>query len=125
MKIKHLYLLVRIELMRQTFKHAINGFFAALKSERNMKIHVTAAFIVIVLGFYLHISIIHWAILLVCIGTVLSAELLNSSIEKIMDLLHPENHEKVKIIKDMAAGAVLVLSVVSAIVGVLIFWTYV
>lgn len=110
--------------MRKTFKHAIDGLIWAIKHERNLKIHFIAALIVCLTGFYLDISTSHWIVLILCIGMVISAELLNTAIEKTLDLLHPEISEKVKIIKDISAGAVLILSIIAAIVGCLVFWSY-
>jgi len=110
--------------MLQTFKHAFDGIIWAFRNERNLKIHAVSAVLVSALGLYLQVSTTDWVILLICIGMVISAELLNTAIEKILDLLHPQISDKVKIIKDISAGAVLILSIIAAIVGALVFVKY-
>jgi len=110
--------------MRKTFKHAIDGITWAFRHERNLKIHSVVAVCVCIAGFYLHITLIHWSVLLICIGMVISAELLNTAIEKTLDLLHPQISDKGKIIKDISAGAVLVLSITAAVVGCVVLGSY-
>jgi diacylglycerol kinase len=110
--------------MLKTFKYAINGLIWAFKNERNLKIHSVAAVIVCLTGIYLNINSYDWVILLLCIGLVISAELLNTAIEKTLDIVHPQISDKVKIIKDISAGAVLVLSLMAAIVGVVVLGKY-
>lgn len=80
--------------------------------------------LVIALGFWLSVSPAEWAILLLCCGMVLMAEALNSALEIALDQLHPELHPSIGKAKDMAAAAVLVVAVLSAVIGVLIFWPY-
>ncbi len=110
--------------MRDSFKYALRGIRAAYASERNLKIHAIIAGIVALMGFYFNVSTWSWIILLILIGLVIAAEMTNTAIEKIMDLLHPEKAENVRIIKDISAGMVLVLSIMAAIVGILIFYPY-
>jgi len=73
------------------------------------------------LAWWLYVSASEWIILLACIATVLSFEMINSAIEKVCNLVHPEYHAAVKVIKDIAAGAVLWVSVFSGIIGFIIF----
>jgi diacylglycerol kinase len=108
--------------MLQTFKHAIAGIIWAFKKERNLKIHAVAAVLVCLLGLYFEVTNYEWIVLLLCIGLVISAELFNTAIEKTLDLLHPQIDTKVKIIKDISAGAVFVLSIVAVIVGFVVLW---
>ena len=110
--------------MIKTFKHAIDGLIWAFKNERNLKIHTVAAVFVFGLGLYLDIKTQYWIALFLCVGVVISAELINTAIEKTLDLLHPQISDKVKIIKDISAGAVLVLSIVAVVVGCLVFGKY-
>lgn len=91
------------------------------QSERNVKLHVLAVVIVAVLGFTFKISLTEWAILVLCAGGVLAAEAINTSIESIVDLFHPERSDKAGRIKDIAAAGVLIMSISALIAGLLIF----
>ena len=103
------------------FKYAFKGTFHALKSERNMKVHIIITLFTIGLGFYLNVSSMEWCFLILCIILVISAELLNTSIEKICDFVHPEYEARIGIIKDIAAGAVLTTAIGTFIIAVIIF----
>lgn len=103
------------------FKYAFSGLVAATKSECNMRFHLCAMLCVVVAGFVLQISPMEWAAVLLCCGMVISAEMVNTSIEKMCDLIEPNHNEKIRIIKDMAAGAVLVCAIAAACVGLIIF----
>lgn len=104
-----------------SFRHAISGLSKALKEERNMKIHLFFTVAVVFLGFVLDVTKIEWILLLLVMGGVISLELINSSIENLVDLVTDEFHPLAKKAKDMAAAAVFVLSIVSAIIGLIIF----
>lgn len=103
------------------FKYAIEGIIAALKSERNMKIHITIMTFVIIAGFILKISQIEWIICIILFAMVISAEMFNTVVEKIIDIVVPEKSDKVKFIKDVSAGAVLVIAIAAAIIGIVVF----
>ncbi len=107
----------------KSFSYALNGIKISLK-QRNMKIHIVCALIVIALGFYYAISTTDWCILLLCIGSVISLEIINTAIEYVVDLVSPNYNELAGKVKDLAAGAVLVFAIISAIVGCVIFWNY-
>lgn len=104
-----------------SFKYAISGIKLAFKEERNMKIHFLAMTLVIILGIVLKITKLEWIICIILFGLVISAELLNTAIETLTNVVMPEKNEKAKITKDVAAGAVLVMAIVSAIIGIIIF----
>lgn len=104
-----------------SFKYAIEGIIASFKSERNMKIHALATIIVIILGVILKINIVEWCFCIISIVLVISAELFNTAIENIVDMICQEKNEKAKLIKDISAGAVLVLAIGAFIVGIIIF----
>lgn len=89
-----------------------------------MKVMMICALITIVMSFILNISITDWCIILVCIGGVLGLETMNSAIESFVNLVQPEYHPIAGRIKDLSAGAVFLFSVISAIIGVLIFGKY-
>lgn len=104
-----------------SFKYALQGFASSFRTERNMKIHVVATILVIILGIYLKLNLIEWSIITIAIVTVISAELFNTAIETIVDMVSPQKNEKAKLAKDISAGAVLILAIGSAIVGFIIF----
>lgn len=104
-----------------SFKYAFQGMFSALKTERNLKIHVTIMLLVIIAGIVLKISKIEWIICIILIGLVIGGEMLNSAIETVVDIAMPDINSKAKFAKDAAAGAVLVFAIASAIIGFMIF----
>lgn len=105
----------------QSFRHAFNGIRSFLRSEPNGRIHFVATVVVIIAGVWLHCSLQEWAILIIVMAMVWLTEMLNTCIEKTMDHITPEQHPGVKMIKDIAAGAVLIAAIAAAIVGLLIF----
>lgn len=105
----------------KSFKFASNGIFYTLSTQRNLKIQLIFAILAIILGIFLKISLIEWAILIFAIMFVLFSEMLNTAIESAVDLCTEEFSEKAKIAKDVAAGAVLVASINSIAIGILIF----
>ena len=106
-----------------SFKYAFQGMFSALKTERNLKIHVTIMILVIIAGIVLKISKIEWIICIILFGLVIGGEMLNSAIETVVDIAMPDINSKAKFAKDAAAGAVLVFAIASAIIGFMIFGT--
>lgn len=105
----------------RSFVFAYAGIRAALRSEQNIRFHFTAAVIVIAAGLLTGLSAVEWMIIIAVIGGMLAFEMFNSSMERIVDLASPDLHPLAKQAKDMAAGAVLVFAVASAIIGLLIF----
>ncbi|WP_055107426.1 diacylglycerol kinase family protein [Paenibacillus ihumii] len=105
-----------------TFRYAAEGIVSALKSERNMKIHLLAAIIVLLAAAYFRLPVRDVALLLIVIGLVIAAELVNTALEAVVDLVSPEWHPLAKAAKDAAAGAVLVTAIIAACVGGLLFY---
>ena len=103
-----------------SFGYAIEGIKKAFKAERNLKIHVLAMIIVILLGFILKIAVWEWVVCIVLFALVIGAELFNTSIEEVVNLLSPEIRIHAKYAKDIAAGAVLVNAFFAAVVGCII-----
>lgn len=103
-----------------SFKYAFAGFFYTLKKERNFKVQLFATVMVIAAAFIFKVNNPEWALLIICSVLVLSLEMMNTAIEKICDLLHPEKHPQIKIIKDVAAGAVLLAAIGASIIGLII-----
>lgn len=108
----------------RSFCYAGRGVILVIASERNMRIHLLAAAAVIACGIYFNITVTEWCLAVICIGMVMAAEALNSSIESLTDLVKPEHHPLAGKIKDAAAGAVLLIAIAAAISGILIFWKY-
>lgn len=110
--------------MKRFFKSwgfAFDGLIYFFKNEKNGQLELVAAIIAIVLGFYFTISPTEWFAILLCIGGVLALEMLNSSLEKLCDHLHPEKHNNIKIVKDIAAAAVTIFSIISLVIGLIVF----
>ena len=105
-----------------SFKYAFTGIITAFKTEQNMKIHLLIALAVILMGILLKISKLEWITCLFAIIIVLAAELFNTAIETIVDMITKEKNEKAKIAKDVSAGAVLISAIGVALVGFIIFW---
>ncbi len=105
----------------KSFVYAFNGLKVLFKEEHNARIHLVAAFCVILLGWFLELSALEWVAISLAIGAVFAAELFNSALENLADHLAPERHEKVKKVKDMAAAAVLVVAMVSLLIACLIY----
>ncbi len=103
------------------FVCAWNGVKAAYRAEQSFRIQLTVAGAVSLAGLIVGLSQTEWLFIVTAIGLVLSLELLNTMIEKTLDLLHPTQHERVKFIKDVSAAAVLISSLASVIVGLIIF----
>lgn len=104
-----------------SFKYAFTGIFVSVKSQCNLKIHIIAAIIAIILGFILKISNQEWLIISIVIGGVITAEMFNTTIEAIVDIISPEYSENAKKAKDISAGAILILAIVAVVVGIIIF----
>ncbi len=104
-----------------SFKYAINGIVKTIKNERNIKVHIIIMIMAIILGITLRISLFEWEICILLFGAVISMEIINTAIEKAVDLACNEKNELAKISKDVAAGAVLIMAIASAIIGIIIF----
>jgi undecaprenol kinase/diacylglycerol kinase (ATP) len=105
----------------KSFGYAIKGMFLALKDQQNMRIHLAAILTVTAAGIYFGLSAIEWAIIALTIGFVISAEMINTALEELVDFVSPEHHTRAGKIKDIAAGAVLVAAIVATVVAVYIF----
>jgi len=110
-----------IKRLRKSFGYAFKGIDDVIEHEPNMKIHAVVAILVVIMAFILKVSIIEWIILVLLIGAVLAAETINTTIENLVDMYTKEYDEKAKIVKDTAAGTVLILAITSAIIGLIIF----
>ena len=103
------------------FEFAFNGLKEAFIRERNFRIHLTVAFLVVCFSVFYGLTAIEWMIILIMIHIVLISELINSLFERIIDYIKPEFHPQAKIIKDVSAAIVLVAAITSIIIGLIIF----
>lgn len=108
-----------------SFKYALNGIAISFKEQLNIKIHLATVLLVVCAGLYFGITLIEWILLVITIALVIGLELVNSAIENLVDLISPQQHPLAGKIKDIAAGAVLVVAIASLVIGALIFYKYV
>lgn len=106
---------------RKSFLFAMQGLRTAVRTERNIKVMLLAGVAVVVAGLVVGLDLLSWAIIVLCCGVVIAAELLNTAVETIVDLVSPEFHPLAGRAKDIAAAAVFSLSMLVAVVGVLVF----
>lgn len=108
-----------------SLKYAFAGIVEALKTEANLKFHFLAAFLVIITGAFLQLSLNDWAKVIMLIGLVLTLELTNTAIEVVINSFTTQQHQGAKLAKDISAGAVLIASLTAAIAGTMIFLPYI
>lgn len=108
----------------KSFTYALNGVWGILASGPNMLIMLVAIAVVVVAGLYFRIAPTEWALVTVAIAMVMVAEAFNTAIEKLTDLVKPERDPRAGLIKDLAAGGVLLAAVAAAVIGVLVFGKY-
>jgi diacylglycerol kinase (ATP) len=106
---------------KASFKYAFRGISTLFREEPNAAIHLAAALIVFCLGIFLKISLTEWCIIVIVAGVVFVAEIFNTSIETIGDIIDSEWNEKIMKAKDLAAAGVLVSAFVSVMAGLIIF----
>ncbi len=108
----------------RSFRDAGRGVVLVVR-DRNFRVMLAASGAVVVVGMLLDVSRGTWTVLLVCVALVLGAEGLNSAIERLADVAHPDQAPAVGELKDVAAGAVLIVSALAAVVGIVALWPYV
>ena len=105
----------------KSFGYSIAGLKHLFLYEHNARIHLIAAVLVIIAGWYFEVSRMEWLAIVLCIGLVIITETLNTAIEVVCDYLSPDFHPKIKIIKDLASGAVLVSALTAVVIAAIIF----
>jgi diacylglycerol kinase (ATP) len=105
----------------KSFTHALRGITFLFNSQSNARIELIITGIVIIAGILFKISTSEWLVIFLCIALVLSLEGINTAIEIFADKLHPDFDKEIGKVKDVAAGAVLIASIVAAIIGFIIF----
>lgn len=104
-----------------SLSHAVQGIVSCFAKEQNFRIHISAVVVVIFFGILLHFSITQWCLVSLCFGLVLGMELMNSAVEKLCDFIQPNEDQRIKIIKDLSAGAVLIQAFSSlSVAGIII-----
>ena len=108
----------------KSFTWAMNGVRTTWREEVNFRIEIIVAIIVIALAFYLNFSVLELMIVISCIGAVLGAEMLNTAVEDLCDLVEPGHNDMVGKVKDIMAGFVLIVSFAALSIGFIIFSYY-
>jgi diacylglycerol kinase len=108
----------------KSFRYAAQGFLYVIRYEHNARIHLFISGVVLIMGFLLHIRRLEWVLVLLCMGFVLAAEMINTTIEKLSDIVSLQKNEKIRVIKDISAAMVLLSSFIAAIAGLIIFVPY-
>jgi undecaprenol kinase len=109
----------------KSFSYALTGIKTALWTERNMRIHLIASIFVIGCSLFFSISKLEWLFVMVAIGGIFSLELINTAIERVVDMITEEYHPLAKQAKDLAAGAVFIYAVTAVVIGIFIFLPYI
>lgn len=104
-----------------SFRYALEGILAGLKTERNMVLHLGAMCLVMVFGALLGLSKAEWIVCILLFGLMMMAELFNTAVETVVDMITEKTDPRAKLAKDTAAGAVLALAIAAALIGALIF----
>ena len=100
---------------------AVKGGYKLITTEHSVMVQFSLAILMIIAGFVFHISRVEWMMQILAFGLVLGIESLNTAVEKIADFIHPEFHDRIGFIKDIAAGAVLFAATAAIAVGLLIY----
>ncbi|MCL5004869.1 MAG: diacylglycerol kinase family protein [Patescibacteria group bacterium] len=111
--------------LRDSLKYAVNGLKETLIFERNFKIMLFFALLAVFLMFYFPTSRTEKAVITTAIFAVLTLELINIAIERLLDFLQPEYSDKVRIIKDLMAAIVLLASLGAMVIGLIVFWPHI
>lgn len=111
--------------VHKSLRNAFRGVFLMMKHERNFQLEFAAFLVNVFLIFYLNLSSTDTILILMVSFGVLATEILNTAIEKICDFIHPDFDKRIGFIKDISAGAVVLMAILSVIVGVMVYWKYV
>ncbi|MDP2709306.1 MAG: diacylglycerol kinase [bacterium] len=117
--------MIRVKRLFKSFGYAFKGLFKTFNEEQNLRIQAVVGLLMIILGINFKISGLEWAVLVLAICLVLTAEITNSAVERVTDVLKPRINSYVKEIKDIMAAAVLLASIAAAAIGLIIFLPHV
>jgi diacylglycerol kinase len=104
----------------RSFRYAFAGWWFVIRTQRNAWIHALVSFAVVVVSAWLNLDPLEWAVIVVAIAMVWTAEFLNTALEAVVDLASPQQHFLAKVGKDVGAAAVLIASVSAALIGLLV-----
>jgi diacylglycerol kinase (ATP) len=105
----------------RSFGYAFKGLGHAVKTQLNFRVHLVASILAIFMGYALHITVNEWQWIILCIALVLMAELFNTALEFLVDLVSPEYNETAGHVKDIGAGAVVIAALFAVVTGAIIF----
>lgn len=108
----------------KSFKYAFKGLFSLIQKEQNFRLHIIAAIVVIFLGIYFEIKLWQWALIVLAIAGIFILEMLNTVLERMIDMFQPRIHHYVEEIKDIMSAVVLVAAVASAGIALIVFLPY-
>jgi len=108
----------------KSLKYALIGAYKLITTEHSIMVQLSIGVLVSVLGFIFDITKTEWMLQTLAVGIVLAIEGLNTAVEKIADFIHPDHHEKIGFIKDIAAGAVTFAAISAVIIGLIIYIPY-
>jgi len=111
--------------VHKSLRNAFRGVFLMMKHERNFQLEFAAFLVNVFLIFYLKLCSTDTILILMVSLGVLTTEILNTAIEKICDFIHPDFDKRIGFIKDISAGAVVLMAILSVIVGIMVYWKYV
>lgn len=109
----------------RSFYYAGRGLHMLLVREQNSRVHALATILAGIGAVYFHLNRIEATLLFFAVILVFAIEIINTAIEKLLDLVHPESHEEIAFIKDALAGAVLIAAVIAVVVAVLVFYPHI
>ena len=116
--------MIRIKRLFKSFTYAFRGLIKTFKEEQNLRIQSIVALLVVLSAWFFQVNRLEWCLLILVVGLVIFAEIINSAVERVTDVLKPRINNYVKEIKDIMAAAVMLASLIAVIVGVIIFTPY-
>jgi rRNA maturation RNase YbeY len=115
------WMVTKSESILDSFRNAGEGFLSALRTERNLWVHIAISILALGLGAYLRISLTEWAVLVLVISAVFMSEFFNTALEYLVNFASPEKNELARKAKDISAAAVLIVATASMVIGLIIF----
>lgn len=106
----------------RNFKFAFRGLKTVFKTEKSFRLHTLVAIVVIVYSWYKDLDNVYWIVILMIIALIMSLEIFNSAIERLVDILAPRTHNVAKEIKDLLAAMVLLVSIFAVAIGLIVFF---
>jgi len=102
--------------------YAFKGAYLLITTEASIKVQFFIGVIVTIAGFYYNLSPTEWIVQILTIGTIMALEGINTAIEEMADFVHPDQHKKIGLIKDLAAGAIFIFAITAVIIGIIIYF---